>query len=108
MALAAGNWRKAQACFQRILNIVEIDTYLTGCAIQGMAQLLNSGGQAERAAELFAFVASWYGSQYSTRRQAEEALREIEAQLPPAIFAAAVARGRACQVEDVVDDLTAR
>ncbi len=38
-------------------------------------------------------------------RQVEKAMRQLEAQLPPEVFAAAVARGRTRKLDDVVAEL---
>jgi predicted ATPase/DNA-binding SARP family transcriptional activator len=72
--------------------------------IVGAAILLAHAGDLERAAELVAMTS---GHPHPDKHAHDEArLRdELEAALPPEVFAAAWARGAARTVEDVVEDL---
>jgi tetratricopeptide (TPR) repeat protein len=81
-------------------------------AIAVMSELLQAEGQWEPAAELCAALLSWPATpQYSPsivqhlRAELEARLRKLEVQLQPEVFAAATARGRARQVDEVVAEL---
>ena len=77
-----------------------------------MAEIQQAEGQWEAAAELCAALLSWPATPHYApettqhlRAELEQRLRQLEAQLPPEVFAAAVARGRARQIDDVVAEL---
>ena len=77
-----------------------------------MAEIRQAEGQWEAAAELCAALLSWPATpNYAPnlvqhlRAELEQRLRQLEAQLPAEVFAAAVARGRARQIDDVVAEL---
>ena len=76
-------------------------------AVVGLAQVFTAEEQGERAAELMAFAVTCPATQHSTREQAKKLLDDLETRLPSEIFAAATARGRARQIEDVVAELMA-
>ena len=81
-------------------------------AIAVMAELQQAEGQWEAATELCAALLSWPATPHYApettqhlRAELEQRLRQLEAQLPPEVFAAAVARGRARQIDEVVAEL---
>ncbi len=80
--------------------------------IAAMAELLHAEGQAEVAAELCAALLSWPVTPFCThdtgqrvRPELETRLKELAAQLPPEVFAAALERGRQRQIDEVVAQL---
>jgi tetratricopeptide (TPR) repeat protein len=71
------------------------------------AEILSSQSRAEPAAELLAFVAHSPLAWHATRRKAEAALRELESELPPDIYTAAVARGQRRELDALVAEILA-
>ncbi len=81
-------------------------------AIAALAEIEQAEGQWEAAVELCAALLSWPSTPHYApetlqhlRLELEMRLRQLEVQLPPEVFAAAVARGRARQVADVVAEI---
>jgi hypothetical protein len=74
-------------------------------AVELMAEILLARSQVARGTETLAFVASSYSPTHWIRSRAAEALRELEAEVPPDVFAAAVARGRERQLDALIADL---
>ncbi len=79
-----------------------------------MAEIEQAEGRLEAAAELCAALLSWPTTPHYTpntvqhlRQELAARLQKLEAQLSPEIYAAAVARGRACSVEEIVAELSA-
>jgi tetratricopeptide (TPR) repeat protein len=74
-------------------------------AVMILAQAFLTEGHLERATELLAFVVVCPPTQHSTREQARKLLDDLETRVLPEVFAAAVTRGRARQVDEVVAEL---
>jgi predicted ATPase/DNA-binding SARP family transcriptional activator len=81
-------------------------------AIATMTELIQAEGQLETAAELCAALLSWPATpKYAPnivqhlRSELEARLQDLQTHLPPQVFAAATARGRARQIDDVVAEL---
>jgi hypothetical protein len=74
-------------------------------AISVMAQIFLAQGKMEAAAELCGFLLAWSATTYAVRGRVAKAMQELETWLPPDRITAAVARGRARQVDDVVAEL---
>ena len=79
-----------------------------------MAEIQQAEGQWEAATELCSALLSWpatpnYAPETTQhlRAELEARLRKLETQLPPEVFGAAVARGRARQIDEVVAELIA-
>jgi hypothetical protein len=70
-----------------------------------MAEVGLSEGRLASAVELLAFLQAWPPTPFAVRERAASLLAELEAELPAAEFAAAVARGRARPVDEVVAEL---
>jgi len=80
--------------------------------IAAMTELLDAEGQMEAAVELCAALLSWPFTPYCTHDTAQRVrpdlatrLQGLAARLPPEIFAAATARGRQRQIDEVVAEL---
>jgi predicted ATPase/DNA-binding SARP family transcriptional activator len=114
VALAHGKEAEARAHLRRAFQTPAqarpprqmIDTLAT------WSELLMAEGQHAAAAELCAALLSWpvtpvfsSASLRPLRADLEARLRELETRLPPSIFAAAAARGRSRQVEEVVAEI---
>lgn len=76
--------------------------------IYGVAALEAVGGQPERAVELAALVQEHRAAEYEFKGYATELLAELEATLPPEVYAAAAARGAALDPDAVVAGLLAQ
>ncbi len=89
---------RCRGCFAR--DIME--------ALAGLAQVRALGEDRTCAAELSAFVLAHPATSYRVREPMARLLAEVEAELPAEVFAAAAARGRARQVDEVVAELVGR
>ena len=76
--------------------------------IYGVAALEAVDGQPERAVELAALVQEHRAAEYEFKGYATELLAELEATLPPEVYAAAAARGAALDPDAVVAGLLAQ
>jgi predicted ATPase/DNA-binding CsgD family transcriptional regulator len=79
--------------------------YLISHAIYGLAALAAAEGQPVRAVELAALVHYHRITRHPFKVYAEELLADLEATLPPDVHAAAVARGKALDLDAVVAKL---
>jgi predicted ATPase/DNA-binding SARP family transcriptional activator len=114
VALAGGDLAEARARLLRALKIrwrsFPIDHTIS--ALAAMAEIEQAEGQLESATELCAALLSWPTTPPYTpntvqhlREELAASLQKLEAQLSPEIYAAAIARGRARSVDDVVAEL---
>jgi predicted ATPase/DNA-binding SARP family transcriptional activator len=106
VALAGRNLAAATAHFRQVLVTGNGWAWDTADAAIGMAQVYAGEGQLARAVELLAFAESWPPTMHVPKERARKLLEELEAEMPAEVFAAASARGRSRQVEDVVAELT--
>jgi tetratricopeptide (TPR) repeat protein len=106
VALASRDVAQAKGYFREALGPFGRAAYETAHAVEAMAEALLQEGDIERAAELLALVAELPATWHEVRQRASQLLRELEAELPHEAFAAAVARGRGRQPDDVVAELT--
>ena len=114
VALAIGDLVAAREHLLRALAALRqscVFEWMVG-ALTVMAELLQAEGQAEAAAELCATLLSWPATPFCVletaqrvRPELETRLEKLAAQLPPAVFAAATARGRSRQVDEVVAEI---
>jgi tetratricopeptide (TPR) repeat protein len=74
-------------------------------AIATMAQVFAAEGDVLRAAELLAFVVAHPATAHRVRQPMARLLAELEAELPAEQFAAAAARGRARELDEVVAEI---
>ena len=74
-------------------------------AIATLAQVCAAEGDMLRAAELLAFVVAHPATAHRVRQPTARLLAELEAELPAEQFAAAAARGRARELDEVVAEL---
>ncbi len=114
VALARGELADARETLLRALKSPPISRTVqhTIEAIAIMTELRQAEGQWKAAAELCAALLSWpamplYAPQTlrHLRAELEARLQMLAAQLPPEVFAAAAARGRSRQVEEVVAEI---
>jgi hypothetical protein len=73
-----------------------------------MAALLAAEGQKGRAVKRLAFVLNHRATMAHDRKRARRLLAELETELPPDLFAAAQERGKALELEAVVEAAHAR
>jgi hypothetical protein len=107
VALATHDVAQAKGYFRQALGPFGRAAWETAHAIEAMAEALLQEGDIERAAELLAFVVELPATWHEVRQRVAQLLRELEAELPPDVFAAAVGRGRSRELDDVVAELTA-
>lgn len=98
---------EARQLFREAMRTPGRATWETIESIAGMAEVCAQEGQNERAAELLAFVAEHPFTMHATREQVRALLGELAAELSPDVFAAATARGRNRQVDELVAELAA-
>jgi predicted ATPase/DNA-binding SARP family transcriptional activator len=101
-ALAQGDPVTAEASFGRTLRCQGRFAVTTLDAIAGLAQAQAIGGDGPRAVELLAFVTAHPATSFQVRQPMARLLAELEATLPAEQFAAAAARGRARELDEVV------
>jgi predicted ATPase/DNA-binding SARP family transcriptional activator len=107
--LAQGAPRGAQRHFLEALALAS-DMHNVGLLydiLVGCAMCLPLPEEGSRAVELLAFVAHSARAWRESRERAEPWLRERAGQLPPEVAAAAIARGQALVLEEVVAELLA-
>lgn len=104
-ALAERNIEQAKAHFREGLGPCPRTAWETVHAIAGLAEAVRQEGQAAHAVELLTLVIEQPATWQVVRDRGAKLLKELEAELPAESFAAAVARGHACTLEDVVADL---
>jgi predicted ATPase len=114
IALAHGKAAEARAHLRRALLTPSQarSPQQTIDALATWSELLSAEGQHAAAAELCAALLSWPATPVFSslllrplRADLAARLRELEAQLPPAVFAAAAARGRCRQVDEMVAEI---
>jgi hypothetical protein len=105
VAAATGRLADAKERFRCALSARACTAWQKMDAIAGMAQVSARAGDVVGAAELLAFIADHAFTSHQTRERVRGLLCELEAELPSDAFAAATARGRARQVDDVVAEL---
>jgi len=76
--------------------------------LMGVASLSAHEGWPERGVELLALVVERSATYHVDRTRAQELLCELQSGLSPEIFAAAVARGQARELEDVAAEILAK
>jgi predicted ATPase/DNA-binding SARP family transcriptional activator len=101
-ALALGDPVTAEASFGRALRCHGRYAVTTLDAIAGLAQAHEIGGDHPRAVELLALVTAHPAASLQVRQPMTRLLAELEATLPAEQFAAAAARGRARELDEVV------
>jgi hypothetical protein len=106
-AYALGEREAAQRHFREALKIaVEIETLPVALdALVGLATLLHTGEQKERALELLIFVRQHSASSYETKGKAERLIAEIEMDLPTQVVSAARIKGRASTLEVLAEEI---
>jgi len=105
VTLARGELVQAKGYFREALAAPACTAWEKMEAIGGTAEALAREGNAVRAVELLAFAVNHAFTSHQTRERVRGLLCELEAELPSDAFAAATARGRARQVDDVVAEL---
>ncbi len=114
VALARDELAEARDHLVRALKLPPISRAIqhTIEAIAAVAELRQAEGQWEAATELCAALLSWPATPHYApettqhlRAELEQRLRQLETELSPEVFAAAVARGRSRQIDDVVAQL---
>jgi hypothetical protein len=105
VALAEDKLETAVTWVRRVLASTARSANVTTGAVLLMAEIERSQGGAEPAAELLGFVAHSPLAWHATRQKALAALRELEAELPPDVYTAAVARGEGRELEELVAEL---
>jgi predicted ATPase/DNA-binding SARP family transcriptional activator/tetratricopeptide (TPR) repeat protein len=112
--LAAGDLVEARGHLLRALRLLRESRaleYIIG-ALAAMVELLQAEGQIEAATELCSALLSWPATPYCVletaqrvRPELETRLQKLAEQLPPEVFAAATARGRNRQIDEMVAEL---
>jgi tetratricopeptide (TPR) repeat protein len=90
---------------RRFLLVVATERSTAGQRAQGVAGLGEARlaeGQLTAAVELLAFIQAWPSAFHVTRQRAVRLLAELEAKLPAEEFAAAGARGRVREFDEIV------
>jgi tetratricopeptide (TPR) repeat protein len=107
VALAMGEVERSNQCFCQALELaIQGGRMLEAMdALAGLADLLTTTGEPERAAELSALVQHHAATTQTTRDRAEGLLAEHRSQLAPDAFAAATARGQARQVQEMAAEI---
>jgi predicted ATPase/DNA-binding SARP family transcriptional activator len=108
VALAEGDAAGARASVVLALRIPGLAAWDACTALTVMGEVLVCEGQYEVAAELAAFLLTWPPTSADQRQDSEHSLRTAEERLPPDVFAAAVARGRARGSEDVLAEFSGK
>jgi hypothetical protein len=105
VALAEHDLGLARHWLNRALAMTQGTVFEKALALLGYARLLREEGDLAVAAEALAFVEAWTAAWHETRTRAAEQLRAVESYLPRDVLAAAVARGRARQFDDLRAEL---
>jgi hypothetical protein len=109
VALAVRDDPKAERYYRRALQIL-IDQSFVELKLDILvrhAMLLIRKGNPERAVELVVLALYHPASVRETQDRAQGLLDKLRAELPPAVFAAAQARGRARELESTMEELLA-
>jgi predicted ATPase/DNA-binding SARP family transcriptional activator len=103
-ATGLGRYHDARTHFRESLRlVVEIGNRdLAMLPLAGLAALLAAENQPEQAATLAAFVHHHYLTWHETRTHAATTLTHVTPQLPPDVAAAAEARGKTAELDQVV------
>jgi hypothetical protein len=109
VACIKGDVGQSRRCIQSALAVA-MDA---GRVIEAMAVLIEWGrlmiGESEpvQAVELLGFVLHHPATRHAARGRAQELLGELRTELPPDVFDAAMARGRARDLEEVASQVLA-
>jgi len=107
VALAMANCQEAKELYQQALKTA-IDRQFLELSLDvltGWATLLAREGDREGALELVALTLNHPGSSETTKDKARRLVGELQAELPPAVFAAAQERGQARDLDAAVAEL---
>jgi predicted ATPase/transcriptional regulator with XRE-family HTH domain len=107
VALARSDTVGAQDYLRQMLSTAGCPGFGVAAAIAGMAEVYRRAGQRDDAAELATFVVQLPATMQEDRERAAQMLRTLAAELSPAAFARAQARGRQRSLEEVVACLLA-
>jgi predicted ATPase/DNA-binding SARP family transcriptional activator len=105
LALAEGDFATARRYFWQVLRETKPSLRVIAKAMAGAARVLQGEGQLEYAAELCAFLSGCSAAEYATRQEMEQVLHGLEPTSVPDLFAAAVARGRVRDFDEVLAEL---
>jgi hypothetical protein len=107
VALVVGDQHEARQCYWQSVQMaidhpyVELQLYV----LLGPARLWAQEGRAEQAVELAALARHHPASVEEARDKADELLARLQVELPPELYAAAEARGRARGLEATMGEL---
>ncbi len=73
--------------------------------LEAIAELMSQEGVEERALESLALVLHHPASSQRTQSRAQHWLSELESQVPPQLFVSAQERGKAKELEDLVEEI---
>jgi len=107
VACALGERRESWACFLEALGI-GMDIWAVPAllhALAGMAELLERGGEEERAVELLSLVLYHPATYRHTGSHAEALLSQLKLQLPFHVVTLAQERGRGRKLDEVVKEI---
>jgi predicted ATPase/DNA-binding SARP family transcriptional activator len=105
VALLQGHPAQAREHFRQALRACRYGAATQAEAIVYTAESLLQEDELTRAAELFSFAIEWRGAPAPVKQVAEKLLRTIKARLPEGDLAAAMIRGGARELNDVVAEL---
>jgi hypothetical protein len=106
VALAEGKLEETATWARRALSSPARRTDATAGALQLLADIRRVRGDPEAAAEILALIAHRLPLAHATRREIAASLRELESELSPGDYAAAVARGEGRELEELVAEET--
>jgi len=106
-ALGLGEAYQARECLCQALEGAMNTEQLPGAldALVGLASLSAHEAQPARGVELLVLVVEHPATYHVDRTSAQDLLCELQSGLPPEMFAAAVARGQARELEDVAAEV---
>jgi len=106
-ALALGDARQSRRCFRDALGGAMDAGYvpLGLDALVGLAHFLSTENQPQRAVEFLALSLQHPATRQATKDRAQNLLSELESTLASEALAAATARGRACELDDVMAEV---
>ena len=105
--LMSNDLQAARARFMRVLETSQasLSSIASARAISGLTRVLLAQRQLKLVAELCGFLLSWSISTYTVKQQAEKVARGTGSPVVAGGLSAAIARGRARQVDEVVAEL---
>jgi predicted ATPase len=105
---ALGEVQQAREWFFRALEVaMETEVWAVPSALVGLAGILASEAQSERAAELLALALHHPATTQETRDRAQGLLSELASELPQEVLAAATAQGQARGLQEVAAEMLA-